>query len=362
MIVREPFHPKDILRMRADCPRVWAFCPCLGVSMQSTLPEAAMEFAARMSRLGTETAFEVLARARDLERQGRDIIHLEIGEPDFDTPGNIVDAAVRALREGYTHYNPSAGVDELGGRLSWDVDTALERIGPRTKMIVINSPSNPVGANIGRPDLERVAEAVRGRNILVLSDEIYSRMLYDDDFCSIASLEGMAEKTCVLDGFSKTYAMTGWRLGYGVMPLWLAPQVTRLVTNSTSCTATFVQMAGVEALTGPQQSVASMVNEFRRRRDLVIPGLNDISGVTCAVPQGAFYAFPNIARTGLSSREAADLLLYEAGVAVLAGTSFGSNGEGYLRLSYANSYENLERALGRMKEVLEHAALSTTQT
>ncbi|HZU13197.1 MAG TPA: pyridoxal phosphate-dependent aminotransferase [Chloroflexota bacterium] len=395
-----------------------------------------MEFAARMSRLGTETAFEVLARARDLERQGRDIIHLEIGEPDFDTPGNIVDAAVRALREGYTHYNPSAGVDELrvaiaedqnrrkglnaspdnvvvtaggkpimfyvmlalleagdeviypnpgfpiyesminflnaraipigfnevGGRLSWDVDTALERIGPRTKMIVINSPSNPVGANIGRPDLERVAEAVRGRNILVLSDEIYSRMLYDDDFCSIASLEGMAEKTCVLDGFSKTYAMTGWRLGYGVMPLWLAPQVTRLVTNSTSCTATFVQMAGVEALTGPQQSVTSMVNEFRRRRDLVIPGLNDTSGVTCAVPQGAFYAFPNIARTGLSSREAADLLLYEAGVAVLAGTSFGSNGEGYLRLSYANSYENLERALGRMKEVLEHAALSTTQT
>lgn len=389
-----------------------------------------MELASRMARLGTETAFEVLARARELERQGRDIIHLEIGEPDFDTPPNIVEAGVRALQEGYTHYNPSAGIDELrvaiaedqnrrkglqaapdnvvvtaggkpvmfyvmlalleegdeviypnpgfpiyesmidflgargvpigfrehAGTMSWDVDSLLERLTGRTKMIVVNTPSNPVGANVGRADLERIAAVARAQDIFVLSDEIYSRMLYEGEFVSIASLEDMKERTCVLDGFSKTYAMTGWRLGYGLMPLWLAPQVTRLVTNSTSCTATFVQIAGVEALAGPQQSVNDMVQEFRRRRDLVVPGLNEIPGVTCAMPHGAFYAFPNIRGTGLSSREAADLLLYEAGVAVLAGTSFGANGEGYLRLSYANSFENLESALGRMRQALASGA------
>jgi aspartate/methionine/tyrosine aminotransferase len=213
-----------------------------------------------------------------------------------------------------------------------------------------------VGCSIPRTDLERIAAVATANDIFVLSDEIYSRMLYEGSFTSLASLPGMWERTCILDGFSKTYAMTGWRLGYGVMPEWLAPSVARLQTNSTSCTATFTQLAGVEALTGPQESVDEMVLEFRRRRDLVIDGLNRIEGVTCAMPEGAFYAFPNIKGTGMKSREAADMLLYDAGVAVLAGTSFGANGEGYLRLSYANSFENLEKALERMRSVLESRA------
>lgn len=385
-----------------------------------------MELAKRMSRLGTETAFEVLARARELERQGREVIHLEIGEPDFDTPENVVQAGVRALENGATHYNPSPGTDELrraiaedqsrrkniqaapenvvvtpggkpimfnvmlalveegdeviypdpgfpiyesmvdflgarrvpigfieeGGRFRWDVDAVARLAGPQTKLMVVNTPSNPVGASIPLQDLGRIAQIAQEHDIFVLSDEIYSRMLYEGTFTSLASLPGMAERTCILDGFSKTYAMTGWRLGYGVMPTWLAPAVARLQTNSTSCTATFTQIAGVEALTGPQDSVDEMVGEFRRRRDLVIEGLNRIEGVTCAMPEGAFYAFPNIRGTGMSSREAADALLYEAGVAVLSGTAFGANGEGYLRLSYANSYENLEKALERMQGVL----------
>lgn len=389
-----------------------------------------MELAERMGRLGTETAFEVLARARKLEAEGREVIHLEIGEPDFDTPANIVEAGVRALENGATHYNPSAGVPELraaiaedqsrrkniearpenvvvtpggkpvmfyvmtalveegdeviypdpgfpiyesmvdflgatrvpigfreeGGRFRWDVDELVRRVNDRTKLIIVNTPSNPVGCNIERGDLERIAEVAWANDAFVLSDEIYSRMLYEGEFTSLASLPGMADRTCILDGFSKTYAMTGWRLGYGVMPDWLAPQVARLCTNCNSCTATFVQLAGVEALTGPQDSVTEMVKEFERRRSLIINGLNEIEGVTCAMPQGAFYAFPNIRGTGLSSREAADLLLYEAGVAVLSGTSFGVNGEGYLRLSYANSYENLEKALSLMKQVLESRA------
>jgi aspartate/methionine/tyrosine aminotransferase len=386
-----------------------------------------MELAKRMSRLGTETAFEVLARARELERQGREVIHLEIGEPDFDTPDNVVQAGVVALETGATHYNPSPGVDELraaiaedqsrrkhiearpenvvvtpggkpimfylmlalveegdeviypdpgfpiyesmvtflgakrvpigfreeGGRFRWDVDALERQAGPQTKLMVVNTPSNPIGASIPREDLERIAEIARRHDIFVLSDEIYSRMLYEGTFTSLAALPGMADRTCILDGFSKTYAMTGWRLGYGVMPTWIAPSVSRLQTNSASCTATFTQFAGVEALTGPQESVDTMVAEFCRRRDLVIEGLNRIEGVTCALPEGAFYAFPNIRGTGMSSREAADTLLYEAGVAVLSGTAFGRNGEGYLRLSYANSYENLEKALERMRTVLE---------
>lgn len=389
-----------------------------------------MELAQRMSRLGTETAFEVLARARELERQGRDVIHLEIGEPDFDTPKNVVEAGIRALQSGATHYNPSPGTDELrravaddqsrrknidagpenviitpggkpvmfylmlalveegdeviypdpgfpiyesmvdflgarrvpigfreeGRRFRWDIDALERRAGPQTKLMVVNTPSNPVGCAIPGEDLERIAEVARKNDIFVLSDEIYSRLLYEGTFTSLASLPGMAGRTCILDGFSKTYAMTGWRLGYGVMPAELVPAVTRLQTNSASCTATFTQLAGVEALTGPQDSVDEMVQEFLRRRDLVIEGLNAIDGVTCALPEGAFYAFPNIRGTGMKSREAADMLLYEAGVAVLSGTSFGANGEGYLRLSYANSFENLERALERMKSVLESRA------
>jgi aspartate aminotransferase len=389
--------------------------------------EGLMELARRMSRLGTETAFEVLARARELERQGREVIHLEIGEPDFDTPENVIMAGVRALENGATHYNPSPGIDELrtaiasdqsqrkgiearpenvvvtpggkpimfyvmlalveegdeviypdpgfpiyesmvdflgagrvpigfreeGGRFRWDLDDLERRAGPQTKLMIVNTPSNPVGCSIPRADLERIAAVAREHDIFVLSDEIYSRMLYEGTFTSLAALPEMTDRTCILDGFSKTYAMTGWRLGYGVMPDWLAPAVSRLQTNSNSCTATFTQMAGVEALTGPQDSVDEMVSEFRRRRDLVIEGLNGIDGVHCAVPEGAFYAFPNIRGTGMKSREAADMLLYEAGVAVLSGTSFGANGEGYLRLSYANSFENLEKALARMRSVLE---------
>ncbi|MGH2442790.1 MAG: pyridoxal phosphate-dependent aminotransferase [Chloroflexota bacterium] len=386
-----------------------------------------MELAARMQRLGTETAFEVLARARALEQQGRDVVHLEIGEPDFDTPENVVRAGVRAMSEGFTHYTPSAGTDGLreaiaadqsrrkriqagpanvvvtpGGKpimfylmlalldagdeviypdpgfpiyesvvdflggirvpigfkegeggIRWDVDDAVAKIGPRTKLIIVNSPSNPIGCVIDSEDLQRIADAALRHDAFVLSDEIYSRMLYGKEFVSLASLHGMAERTCILDGFSKTYAMTGWRLGYGVMPEYLAAKVARIATNCNSCTATFVQMAGVEALTGPQESVKEMVAEFQRRRDLVVAGLNEIRGVTCSMPEGAFYAFPNISGTGMASKEAADLLLQESGVAVLSGTSFGHNGEGYLRISYANSIENLNKALDRMKQTLE---------
>jgi len=386
-----------------------------------------MELARRMGRLGTETAFEVLARARELERQGQDIIHLEIGEPDFDTPRNVVDAGAAALQSGATHYTPSAGVDELrsaiavdqsrrkgvaassanvvvtpggkpvmfylmmalieegdevaypnpgfpiyesmidflgarripidfiedGDRFHWDVDSLVRQVSERTKLITLNAPSNPVGCSISVEDLERVASVAVRHDVFVLADEIYSRILYDGTFTSIATLPGMSERTCILDGFSKTYAMTGWRLGYGLMPEWLAPHVSRLVTNCNSCTATFTQLAGVEALTGPQESVESMVAEFRRRRDLVVAGLNDIEGFRCTMPDGAFYAFPNIVGTGMKSREVADFLLYEAGVAALSGTAFGANGEGYLRLSYANSYENLEKALERVKQAME---------
>jgi aspartate aminotransferase len=389
-----------------------------------------MQLAERMDRLGTETAFEVLARARKLEAEGREIVHLEIGEPDFDTPRNVVEAGVRALETGATHYTPSAGIEPLrtaiaedqsrrkgitatpenvvvtpggkpimfylmmallqegdeviypdpgfpiyesvvhflgarrvpigfhedGNRFRWDVDGLLEQVTDRTKLIILNSPSNPVGCIVDRRDLERIAEAARAHDVFVLSDEIYFRILYDAEFSSIAALPGMTDRTCVLDGFSKTYAMTGWRLGFGVMPDWLASRVARLVTNCDSCTASFTQLAGVEAVTGPQDSVNEMVREFRRRRDLVVKGLNAIPGISCAVPDGAFYAFPSIRGTGMGSKEAADLLLYEAGVAVLSGTAFGRNGEGYLRLSYANSYENLEKALERMSVTLADRA------
>jgi len=378
-----------------------------------------------LGRLGTETAFEVLSRARALERQGRSIIHLEIGEPDFDTPRYIRDAAKEALDRGCTHYTPSAGLAEIreacaehiaqtrgipvtaentvvvpGGkpilfytmlalvdegdevvcpdpgypiyesmiRFAGGVPVALplreERdfrfdptelrslVGPRTKLIIVNSPGNPCGAVATRDELESVADAALRADAYVLSDEIYSRILYEGDHQSVAALPGMLERTILLDGFSKTYAMTGWRLGYGIMSRNLVPWVTRLMTNSNSCCASFTQVAGIAALRGNQAEVTAMVEAFRARRDVLVAGLNAIPGVSCCVPQGAFYAFPNVAQLGRPSKEIADLLLEEAGVATLAGTAFGRRGEGYLRLSYANSLDNLRDAVARIHAVV----------
>ena len=396
-----------------------------------------MKFAQRMEELGTETAFEVLARAKALEAQGRQIVHLEIGEPDFTTPAYIVEAARKALSEGYTHYTPAPGIPELraaiakdaterrgiafapddvvvtpGGKpvmffsilalceagdeviypnpgfpiyesmiqfvgarpvpaqieeqrgFSLDVDKLCAAVNERTRMIILNSPHNPTGGILSRADLEQIAATVlKYPNLTILSDEIYSRMLYGGEHISIASLPGMRERTIVLDGFSKIYAMTGWRLGYGLFPREMVPGITRLMANSNSCTATFTQMAGVTALTESQQPSEDMVAEFHKRRDVIVAGLNDIPGVTCATPGGAFYAFPNITGTGLASRELADSLLSEAGVAVLAGTAFGAFGEGYIRLSYANSIEQIELALARIKGWLAtHQAQASSVT
>ncbi len=380
-----------------------------------------LQLARRMSRLGTETAFEVLNKARALERQGRSIIHLEIGEPDFDTPSNVVEAAVDALHKGWTHYGPSAGLPDLrqtiadyvsrtrgvkvtpeevvvvpggkpiifftiltliddddeviypnpgfpiyesmihyvGGKavpiqlredrdFSLDVDELAALITDRTKLIILNSPHNPTGGVMSRKDVERVAEVIGDRNILVLSDEIYSRLLFEGDHFSIMSVPGMQERTLLLDGFSKTYAMTGWRMGYGVMRADLATHITRLMTNSNSCTASFTQMAGIEALRGDQSSVDHMCSEFKRRRDVFVAGLNKIKGFSCRMPHGAFYVFPNITQTGWKSKPLADALLEQAGVAALSGTAFGAFGEGYLRFSIANSLENLQQALDRI--------------
>jgi aspartate aminotransferase len=385
-----------------------------------------LRLAERMSRLGTETAFEVLNRARSLERQGKEIIHLEIGEPDFDTPPNIINAAVDALHAGWTHYGPSAGlpnlretiakevsrtrrvevtpdevvvvpggkpiiffsilalVDEgdeviypnpgfpiyesmvryIGGRaipvrlpeerdFALDVAELSRLISDRTKLIIINSPHNPTGGVLGKGDLEQVVEAIADRNIFVLSDEIYSRLLFAGKHHSIMSVPGFKERTILLDGFSKTYAMTGWRMGYGVMRPDLATQVARLMTNSNSCTASFTQLAGVEALRGDQSSVEHMRSEFQRRRDLFVTGLNRIRGFSCRMPQGAFYVFPNITATGWKSKPLADALLDEAGVACLSGRSFGEFGEGYLRLSIANSMDNLSRGLEKIEHWVE---------
>ena len=382
-----------------------------------------LQVARRMSRLGTETAFEVLNKARALERQGKSIIHLEIGEPDFDTPANVVEAGVDALHSGWTHYGPSAGLPELrqtiaeyvsrtrgvkvvaeevvvvpggkpiifftiltlidegdeviypnpgfpiyesmihyvGGkavpiRLREDKDFSLDvaelapLITDRTKLIILNSPHNPTGGVMPRRDVEQVAKIIGDRNILVLSDEIYSRLLFEGEHFSIMSAPGMQERTILLDGFSKTYAMTGWRMGYGVMRADLAGHITRLMTNSNSCTASFTQMAGVEALRGDQSSVDHMCGEFKRRRDVFVAGLNKIKGFSCRMPHGAFYVFPNITKTGWKSKPLADALLEQAGVAALAGTAFGGFGEGYLRFSVANSLENLQQALERIEQ------------
>jgi len=388
-----------------------------------------MNFAQRMARLGTESAFEVLARAKALERQGREIVHLEIGEPDFDTPAHIREAAKRALDDGATHYGPAAGLPELREAIAKDVGatrqipvgpeeivvtpgakpimyfviTALvdpgdeviypnpgfpiyesvinfvggvpvaiplreeegfgfdlevfeRRVSTKTKLIIINSPQNPTGGVLETDQLARIAEIALRYRIPVLADEIYKSFLYDGDFASITRFPGMKEITIILDGFSKAYAMTGWRLGYGVMPRDLAEHVTRLMVNSNSCTASFTQWAGIAALQGDQMPVARMVGEFRRRRDLVVEGLNRLPGVSCRLPRGAFYVFPNIKALGRPSAEVAEALLNEAGVAVLGGSAFGEHGEGYLRLSYANSEANLRKALDRMQPVLARLA------
>jgi aspartate aminotransferase len=383
--------------------------------------EHVMKFSERMNHLGTETAFEVLARARALEAKGRDMVHLEIGEPDFDTPRNIIDAARKAIDDGYTHYGPSAGLPEaratvaeyvsrtrgvsvdpqqvvitpgakpiifftalalldpgdeviypnpgfpiyesmadyIGAKrvpltlsekndFAFDPDQLESLITPRTRLVIINSPHNPTGAVLPKATITRLAELAVKHDFYVLSDEIYSRIIYDGENTTPYSYPGMPERTIILDGHSKTYAMTGWRLGYGVFPVELAAKVAKLQTNSTSCTCSFVQMAGVEALRGPQDSVDAMVKEFRARRDLVVDGLNRIRGFRCHRPAGAFYVFPNITQTGKTSKEMENHLMENAGVAVLAGTSFGSDGEGFIRLSYANSQANLKKALERI--------------
>jgi aspartate/methionine/tyrosine aminotransferase len=380
-----------------------------------------MKLATRMGRLGTETAFEVLVRAKVLEAQGRDVVHLEIGEPDFDTPENVIEAGCYALQHGWTHYGPAAGLPDLrqaiaeylnrsrataftpdnivvtpGGKpimffvilalleagdeaiypnpgfpiyesminftgatpvpiplreenaFALDVDELRSLITPRTKLLIINSPGNPTGGVLSHDDLTAIAELAVEHDLTVLSDEIYSEILYEGEHHSIATMPGMAERTIVLDGFSKTYAMTGWRLGYGAMPVEFAAQIAKLMVNSVSCTAVAVQRAGLEALTGPQDDVRDMVTAFQRRRDLIVDGLNEIEGIRCLSPKGAFYAFPNISGTGMTSKEFADHLLNEHGVAALAGTSFGEYGEGFIRLSYANSEENLKKALDRI--------------
>ncbi|HEY3602232.1 MAG TPA: pyridoxal phosphate-dependent aminotransferase [Chthoniobacterales bacterium] len=385
----------------------------------AALPE--LRLAKRMARLGTETAFEVLVKARALEAKGRDIVHLEIGEPDFHTPGNIVEAGCDALHNGFTHYGPSAGLPQLretiaqyvsetrqvhvtpeevvvvpGGKpiifftilalveegdeviypnpgfpiyesminflgakavpiqLREEMDFRLDAaelaslINDRTKLIILNSPQNPTGGVLMEQDLEEIARAIGDRDIMVLTDEIYSRLIFEGEHHSIMSLDGMKERCILLDGFSKTYAMTGWRMGYGVMRPDLATHLSRLMTNSNSCTASFTQVAGVEALRGPQESVDEMCAQFEKRRDIMVSGLNNINGFSCRLPKGAFYVFPNIKQTGLPSKKLADALLEEAGVAALSGAAFGHFGEGYLRFSVANSIENIEKALDRV--------------
>jgi aspartate aminotransferase len=385
------------------------------------------KLAERMSRLGTESAFEVLVKAKALEAQGKSVIHLEIGEPDFDTPPHIIEAACDALRNGATHYTPAAGILELretiarhlgaarGQEISpdqvvitpgakpimffvimalaepgteviypnpgfpiyesminfvgakpvpiplreekdfrFDVNELRDLITDRTRLIILNSPQNPTGGFLEPDDLQAIAEMCVERDIPVLSDEVYEHIMYDGQFASIATYPGMStsERTIILHGFSKTYAMTGWRLGYGVMPKEFAARITQLMINSNSCTSASNQYGGIAALNGPQDSVRTMVEAFRERRDIIVDGLNAIPGIRCVKPKGAFYVFPNITGTGMSSRECADYLLYEAGVAALSGTAFGAYGEGYLRLSYANSVPNIRIALERIREAL----------
>lgn len=388
-----------------------------------------MRLSERMARLGTETAFEVLARAKALEREGRSIVHLEIGEPDMDTPAEIVEAAKRALEDGFTHYVPAAGIPQvretvadyvartrgieasadevvitpgakpiiffsilaLAGRgdeviypdpgfpiyesmirysgatpvpiplsmergFTFDPEELLSRVTDRTRLIIVNSPQNPTGGVLSRGDLERLAAGLAERDAMVLSDEVYSEMLYDEEHVSISAFPGMKERTIVMDGWSKTYAMTGWRLGFGVMPTALAEQITKLQINSTSCAPAFCQIAGAAALRMSRDPIRAMVREFKRRRDVIVDGLNSIPGFECLRPKGAFYAFPRITQTGFSSKALETCLLEEAGVAALSGGSFGKGGEGFLRFSYAASVETIETALDRIRANLEAVA------
>jgi aspartate/methionine/tyrosine aminotransferase len=390
-------------------------------SSMTTLP-----IADRMARLGTETAFEVLVKARKLEAEGKHVVHLEIGEPDFDTPQHIKDAAVEALKQGYTHYGPSAGLPELRQAIvdyvrrsrgvAYDVDHVVvtpgakpilffalvacvnpgdevmypdpgfpiyesvtnfidatpvplalreerdfrldvqelaDKLTDRTRMIILNSPQNPTGSMLTKADVSAIADLVRGRTIVVLTDEVYCQMTYGQEHHSIASEPGMQEQAILLDGFSKTYAMTGWRLGYGLMEKNLAARIARLMTNSNSCTASFTQVAGIAALTGPHDDVHAMMDEFARRRQIIVDGLNAIPGISCRPPAGAFYAFANVKGVGMGTQAYADYLLNEAGVAVLSGTAFGQQGNGYIRLSYANSVENLREALRRIAQATQ---------
>ncbi len=382
-----------------------------------------MRLATRMSRLGTETAFEVFARAKQLERQGHDIVHFELGEPDFDTPAEIVEAANRALADGYTHYTPAAGIPEvreavaehvsltrgirvqpeevvvtpgakpiiffpmlallqpgdeviypdpgfpiyesmirftgatpvpvplrLERNFTFDSEELLGQVTDRTRMVILNSPQNPTGGVVPARDLEQLAVGLANRDVIVLSDEVYSEILYEGEHASISGFPGMKERTIILDGWSKTYAMTGWRLGFGVMPRDLAEQVTKLQVNSNSCAPAFCQVAGATALRMDRGPVHEMVREFRTRRDTIVDGLNSIPGFECLRPKGAFYVFPRITRTGLSAKELQTELLEEAGVAALAGTAFGANGEGFLRFSYATSVEKIEKGLTRIRD------------
>ena len=388
-----------------------------------------MKLAERMGRLGTETAFEVLAKARRLEAEGQEIIHLEIGEPDFDTPANIVEAGKQALAKGYTHYGPTPGLMEVRERIAREVsetrsisvtadnvvitpgakpimfftmlalvdegdevlypnpgfpiyesmidfvggvavpmkllpsrDFAVDvaevegQITPRTKLMVLNSPNNPCGSVIEKAEMEALADLARKHDIVVLSDEIYRRFLYEGEHHSVSSFPGMRDLTVILDGFSKTYAMTGWRIGYGVMPLELVEPISRLATNSVSCTASFTQIAVLEAMDGPQDEAERIVAEFKKRRDIIVAGLNRIPGIRCPMPKGAFYVFPSVEGTGISSRDFADALLEDYGVACLAGESFGEYGTGCVRFSFANSAENLERALERIDRFVSERA------
>lgn len=380
-----------------------------------------MKLSEKMARLGTETAFQVLARAQALEAKGKDIIHFEIGEPDFDTPRNIREAVKEALDKGDTHYCNSQGIIPLRAEIAKEiertrgvpvdashvivtpgakpimfysilalldkgdeaiypdplfsvyesminfagakavpvrlreeldfrfyVDELKSKITPRTRLIILNSPHNPTGSVLEEEDIRAVAEIAQQHDIIVLSDEIYDNIVYEGKHFSITSLPGMLDRTILLNGFSKTYAMTGWRIGYAVMPPDLVEPVVRLITNSVSCTAPFVQYAGIEALTGPQDSVPKMVREFKVRRDLIVDGLNQIPGISCLRPRGAFYVFPNVKKLGIDCSQFADYLLNEAGVAVLPGTHFGRYGEGYIRLSYATSSGNIEKGLERI--------------
>jgi aspartate aminotransferase len=389
---------------------------------QGVTTQAELRLAKRMAGLGVETAFEVLARARAMEAQGKHIVHLEIGEPDFDTPANVVEAGIDALRKGWTHYTPSAGLPLLreviaedvsrsrgvkvvpeevvivpGGKptiyftfmalveagdeviypnpgfpiyesligflgakpvpihlreekdFRLDTNELADRITDRTRLIILNSPHNPTGSVLDEQDIRDIVSAVGDRDIMVLSDEIYSRLIFEGRHFSPMSVDGFKDRTIMLDGFSKTYAMTGWRLGYGVMRRELAQYFGRLMTNVNSCSAAFTQVAAIEAVRGDQSSVDHMREQFHLRRDRFVERINRISGFSCRVPKGAFYTFPNIRKTGWTSKKLADALLEQAGVACLPGTAFGSSGEGYLRFSTANSMENLEEALDRIE-------------